>query len=89
MVRVNTPGGEFTAPLGSGDQTNPANWAKFDLFLEEGEMLVISIMAGDNPLVIGECTVQGATELGYARATAFYFAQPNYINCSTGFIPAP
>ena len=90
IVRVNTPGGEFEAPLGSGDQTNPANWATFDLFLEENEMLVISVMEGDNPLVIGECTVNGATELGYARAVAFYFAPPNnYINCGTGFIPAP
>jgi len=90
MVRVNTPGGEFNAPLGSGDQTNPENWTTFDLPLEEGEMLVISVMEGTNPLVIGECTVQGATELQYARAIAFYFAPPNnYINCATGFIPAP
>ena len=86
MVRVNTPGGEFNAPLGSGDQTNPENWTTFDLPLEEGEMLVISVMEGTNPLVIGECTVQGATELHYARAIAFYFAPPNnYINCATGF----
>jgi len=90
MVRINTPGGEFNAPLGSGDQTNPENWTTFDLPLEEGEMLVISVMEGTNPLVIGECTVQGATELHYARAIAFYFAPPNnYINCATGFIPAP
>ena len=90
MVRVNTPGGEFNAPLGSGDQTNPENWTTFDLPLEEGEMLVISVMEGTNPLVIGECTVQGATELHYARAIAFYFAPPNnYINCATGFVPAP
>jgi len=90
MVRVNTPGGEFNAPLGSGDQTNPENWTTFDLPLEEGEMLVISVMEGTNPLVIGEGTVQGATELHYARAIAFYFAPPNnYINCATGFIPAP
>ena len=90
VVRVNTPGGEFTAPLGAGDQTNPDNWTTFDLPLEEGEMLVISVMEGENPLVIGECTVQGATELHYARASAFYFAPPNnYINCATGFIPAP
>ena len=90
MVRVNTPGGEFNAPLGSGDQTDPENWTTFDLPLEEGEMLVISVMDGENPLVIGECTVQGATELGYARAIAFYFAPPNnYINCADGFITSP
>jgi hypothetical protein len=90
VVRVNTPGGEFNAPLGAGDQTNPDNWTTFDLPLEEGEMLVISVMDGENPLVIGECTVQGATELHYARAIAFYFAPPNnHINCATGLFPAP
>jgi hypothetical protein len=90
LVRVDTPERAFTALLGSGDQTNPDNWTTFDLPLEEGEMIVISVMDGENPLVIGECTVQGATELGWARAVAFYFAPPNkYINCANGFIPAP
>ncbi len=90
VVEVATPGGVFTELLGHGDQTNPDNWTKFDLSLEEGEMLVISVLEGDRALVIGECTVQGATELGYARAVAFYFAPPNnYINCGSGFVPAP
>ena len=90
VVEVATPNGVFTKLLGTGDQTDSTNWTKFNLPLEEGEMLVISVMEGDRALVIGECTVQGATELGYARAFAFYFAPPNnYINCADGFITSP
>ena len=90
VVVVATPGGVFTELLGHGDQSDAKNWTTFDLPLEEGEMLVISVMEGTNPLVIGECTVQGATELQYARAIAFYFAPPNnYINCADGFITSP
>ena len=90
VVEVATPGGVFTELLGHGDQSDAKNWTTFDLSLEEGEMLVITVREGDRALVTGECTVQGATELGYARAIAIYFAPPNnYINCADGFITSP
>lgn len=90
VVRVTTARGEQFMPLHTGDQTNPDNWTYFHLDLEEGEEITIAVAAEGSDLVSGYCTVQGATEEGWARAVVFYFAPPNnYVNCANGFIPAP
>lgn len=89
-VRVETNHGTLTRPLHTGDQTNPDNWTYFDLNLEEGEEITIAVEAEGTDMVAGYCTVQGATEDGWARAVVFYFQPPNnYVNCANGFIPAP
>lgn len=53
-----------------------------------GNVVAISVVQGDNVLVSGDCTVDDAPSLGYARAFVFYFAPPNnYVNCADGFTP--
>lgn len=89
IVLVTTPRTTVRGPLGVGDQTNSDNWTKFDLSLEEGELVEVAVEDADgNELVTGQCTVEGAVALEYARAYVFYFAPPNnYVNCADGFAP--
>ena len=85
IVHVQTPRTNATKPLGSGDQTQYANWTKLNLNLQDGDRIRISVLAGADTLTTGECdvTLEGAADATYARAVAFYFAPPNnYVDCA-------
>jgi hypothetical protein len=72
-----------------GDQTVYENWTKFDLRLEEGDVIRISVIStAEDTLGTGECEVAFVgSDHSYARAIAFYFAPPNnYVDCADNLV---
>jgi hypothetical protein len=86
FVHVLTPRTNASKLMVVGDQTNSANWTKFSLRLEDGDVIRISVInVAEDTLGTGECVValEGAADPSYARAIAFYFAPPNnYVDCA-------
>jgi hypothetical protein len=86
FVHVLTPRTNASKPMAVGDQTVSANWTKFSLRLEDGDVIRISVInVAEDTLTSGECVVAltGADDPSYARAIAFYFAPPNnYVDCA-------
>jgi hypothetical protein len=86
FVHVKTPRTNAFKLLGVGDQTDYDNWTKFNLNLQHGDEITISVIsaAGDT-LMTDKCLValEGAEDDSYARAIAFWFDPPNnYADCA-------
>jgi hypothetical protein len=84
-VEVETPTDTESGDLGFNDQLDPENWATFQMEVEEGDQVNITVTtAAGAVLVSGSCIVDGATTLGYGRLTVFYL-EPKMIICGGGF----
>jgi hypothetical protein len=80
-----TPTDSESGDLGFGDQLDSENWAIFQMEVEEGDEVTVTVTtAGGQVLVSGSCIVEGAPTLGYGRLTVFYL-EPTMIICGGGF----
>jgi hypothetical protein len=88
QVRVTTPRDSRSGPLNNvGIPTDPANWTKFMVLLNEGELVEVALLNQNGSVASsGKCGVHGAVALEYARAfiasVPFFNGQP--IECADG-----
>ncbi len=86
-VRVTTPRDTQRKLLPSQDGPNPSSWARFDVLLNEGELVEIALENQNGVLASrGTCTVHGAVTLEYARAfiAGVQFFNGQYLECADG-----
>ena len=86
-VRVTTPRDTERKPLIFGDSTNPNNWTRFHLQLNDGDPIEIALESiGGVEVSKGNCTVHGAPTLTYARAfiAVVPFFNGQYLECADG-----